>query len=140
MEITWSAIGKVLVAGIATYVLLPAALIARDYILWKLINAYVLNNKLREEVRRYARLAENWNKKFSGKREFSGSSDDDFLNFLDASQKAQEEIQKVKLYIDRNSRFLTWLLKHYKQDAINPIGEWKKQAKEELEKRQQHTS
>jgi len=59
---------------------------------------------------------------------------------LEASQKAQEEIQKVKLYIDQKSRFLAWLLKHYKQDAINPIGEWKKQAKEELDKCKQYAS
>ena len=134
MDITWAAIGKVMVAGLATYVLLPAVLIVRDYVLWRLINAYILNDSLRKAVRRYASLADHWNEKYAGTREF-GSDHDEFLKDWESSEKAMREIQDVKLYIDRKSRFLTWLLRHYKQEQINPIGDWKKQAKEEVEKR-----
>lgn len=140
MDITWASIFKIMAAGLATYVLLPAALVLRDWLLWHLINFYILNDKLRNEVRRYAYLAQQWNEEFSGKREFHGDEIDQGLNYLKRSQDAQDELQKSKLFIDRKSRFLTWLLKHYKQEAVNPIGEWKKQAAEELKRRSGETS
>lgn len=139
MDITWVSIGKIVIAGLATYVLLPAALILRDFLLWKLIDAYILNDTLRSEVRKYAYLADNWNKSFVEKKTFD-AADDDFREYLAASQKLSDEINKSKLFIDRKSQFLTWLLKHYKQDAPNPIGDWKRQAKDEIERRAQKNS
>lgn len=140
MDITWVSIFKIMAAGLATYVLLPAALVLRDWLLWHLINFYILNNKLRKEVRRYACLAQQWNEQFSGKRKFPGDEIDQGLNYLKRSQDTQDELQKSKLFIDRKSRFLTWLLKHYKQEAVNPISEWKKQAVDELKRRSGETS
>lgn len=140
MDITWAAIFKVIIAGLVTYVLLPAALILRDWLLWHLINIYILNDNLRKEVRRYAFLAQQWNEEFAGKREFDGDKFDEGLSYLKRTQDAQEELQKCKLYIDRKSRFLTWLLRHYKQEAVNPIGEWKKQAAEEMKRRSGESS
>ena len=128
-----------MVAGLATYVLLPAALILRDYILWRLIDAYILNDALRKEVRNYAHLADNWNTNFSGQKTFE-AADEEFHKHMASSQKLGDELNKSKLFIDRKSQFLTWLLKHYKQDAPNPIGDWKKQAKEEIERRAERNS
>jgi hypothetical protein len=134
MDITWAAIGKILLAGFASYILLPAALILRDQVLWKVITTYILNDKLRNEIRTYARLADHWNKNFAGKKNFDGDAFEGFAKHVESSQKAQDELNKSKLYIDRKSRLLSLLLKHYKHEAINPIGEWKKQAHKEIEK------
>jgi hypothetical protein len=133
MDITWVTIGKILVAGFATYILLPGALVFRDQVLWKVITTFILNDKLRSEVRRYARLADTWNKNYVGKKEFGEDSEQELFKHLDASQKLQDEINKSKLYIDRQSRLISLLLKHYKHEAPNPIADWKKQAKVELE-------
>jgi hypothetical protein len=54
MDITWATIFKVLVVGIGTYVVFPVALILRDYLLWKFINAYILNETLMKNIREYA--------------------------------------------------------------------------------------
>lgn len=56
MDITWGAIGKVLLAGLATYVLLPGVLILRDSILWRLINTFILTGDLQIKIRRYVEL------------------------------------------------------------------------------------
>jgi hypothetical protein len=135
MDITWSAILKVMIAGLATYVLLPAALILRDMLLWKLINTLILNDGLRKKIRDYALKADEYNVKYSGEHKFEGDEFENGLDFLSASQKAQNEIQDLRLYINRKSRFLNWLLVHYKQEFDNPIQEWKKQAKEEIDRR-----
>ena len=137
MDISWSAILKVMLAGFATFVLLPAALIIRDMILWKLINFFILNDKLRMKIRDYALKAELYNEKYSGQHSFDESQIEKGLKFLTESQKAQDEIQDLKLLINRKSRFLNWLLVHYKQDYVNPINDWKKQAKEEIDNRKQ---
>ena len=128
-----------MVAGLATYVFLPAALIIRDYILWKMIDAYILNDNLRKEVRNFARLADNWNSNFTSKKTFK-DVDKEFHNHMVSSQKLRDELNKSKLFIDRKSQFLTWLLIHYKQDAPNPIGDWKKQAIEEVDRRAERNS
>lgn len=136
MDISWNAILKVMVAGLATYVLLPAALILRDMLLWELINRLILNRKLRKKVRDYAFLANEYNKKYSGQHEFREGELENGLVFMAESQKLQDDIQDHRLYINRKSRLLSWLLTHYKQEFKNPIQEWKEQAKEEVERRE----
>src|SRR5690606_30078371 len=64
MDLSWSAILKVLVAGLATYVLMPAFLILRDLMLWRMVNVFILHDKLRTEVRRYVSMAHQWNTKY----------------------------------------------------------------------------
>ena len=65
MDITWATILKVLIAGIGTYVVFPAALILRDYLLWKFINAYILNETLMKHIREYATIITIWNNNFA---------------------------------------------------------------------------
>ena len=79
MDISWGAIGKILLAGIATYVLLPAVLIIRDAVLWKLINKFILTSKLQLEIRRYVELIHDWNTKYAGEACIS-STDTVFFN------------------------------------------------------------
>ena len=137
MDITWGALGKLLLAGLGTYVMLPAVLILRDYILWKFIKAYILNDKLRQKVKAHAVFVHGWNKDFAydvkitskdgeatyvvGEKELSL---DEFKLYRQKADKMEKQIEETKLFINRKSNFLNWLLKHYKQDATNPIDEW----------------
>lgn len=145
MDLTWSAIFKVLSVGLATYILMPAFLILRDYLLWRLVNAYILNNELRRAVFRYAALAHRWNSKHVVESKIDSSSGeviytiggeevskDAWYKFQKESDSLQRQISELKLLIDRKSRLLTWLLRHYKQEQTNPIDDWKVQAKERV--------
>ncbi len=121
-----------MVAALATYVLLPAVLVLRDYVIWKLVSVYVLNDNLRSEIRRYAMLSDDYKKNCSGSHDFPLGKEKEGFAFVAKSQKVSDELNKTKFYIDRKSRFLSWMLKHYKQDGKNPIDEWLKQAHEEV--------
>lgn len=148
MDLTWGSILKVLVAGLATYVLMPAFLILRDYVLWLVVKTFILNDKLRTEVLRYAAMANEWNAKYAEVESRIDHTDDETVFSIGGDQVTQEvwlkhnketedlqkSIMEVKLYIDRKSRLLTWLFRHYKQETENPIPEWKKQAGSRVER------
>lgn len=148
MDVTWGAIGKVLAAGLVTYILLPAVLIARDYILWRVISVYILNNDLKLKVNRYVHLAHKWNKEYAGQSKIAFDDDkttylingqevspEDWQKHYDESGQVGQKMRDLKLEIDRKARFLKWLLKHYGQEAIDPINEWKKAEMKRLERR-----
>lgn len=137
MDITWSAIGKLLFAGLGTYVFFPAALIFRDYVLWKFIHKFILNEKLDRSIREYAVLVNIWNTKFAVKTHFgikdgvtTSIIDDQDVTLIewkayhDDRERVEKSMDENDLYIRRQSNFLTWMLKHYKQDATNPINDW----------------
>lgn len=148
MDLSWATILKVMVAGLATYVLMPALLILRDYVLWRVVNAFILNDKLWTEVLRYAAMAHQWNTKYTTVEGRMDHIDDDvvfsvggeriseeaWIRYQKEVDDLQKRIMESKLYIDRKSRLLTWLFRHYKQETENPIQDWKKQAKEQVEK------
>ena len=137
MDITWGAIGKLLLAGIGTYVVFPAALILRDYLLWKFIHFFILNEKLRKQIRTYAIQINIWNTTYAVKTNFSHKdgkttytinskevTSSEWKTHHDGRDNLQKTMQESFLYINRQSNFLKWMLKHYKQDATNPIDEW----------------
>lgn len=148
MDLSWGSIFKVLVAGLATYVLMPAFLILRDYVLWRAVSTFILNDKLRTKVLSYAAMAHQWNTKYTtvesrmdhtveGAVYSIGDArvtEEAWLKYQKEVDDLQKRIMETKLYIDRKSRLLTWLFRHYKQETENPIPEWKKQAKEQVEK------
>lgn len=145
MDLTWGAIGKVMAAGLATYFLLPAILILRDLILWKLVEAFILNEDLRRKLKRYVQIAYDWNSKYAvqSKAQTVGdrttytidgkevSSEEWFRHFSESNQIGQE-LRELKFEIDRKARFLRWLLKHYQQDDSDPINDWKRKEFERL--------
>lgn len=149
MDITWATIGKVLFAGIGTYVVFPAALILRDYLLWKFINAYILNEELIKNIQEYATRVTIWNNNFAVKTSMK-CKDGDMLYTIDGEMVPVEQwkehydsrgnlekmMRKNKLFIDRKSNFLTWMLKHYKQDESNPINDW---FKKEIERNKERS-
>ena len=137
MDITWSAIGKLLLAGLGTYVLLPAILILRDYILWKLVNTFILNEKLRRKVKSLAIFMQLWNENYAKDVKINSENNkttyfvggeeltsEEFKSYREKEDKLKSQIEEAQLYIKRKSNFLNWLLKHYKQDATNPINDW----------------
>jgi len=137
LDITWSAIGKLLLAGLGTYVLLPAILILRDYILWKLVNTFILNEKLRRKVKSLAIFMQLWNENYAKDVKINSENNkttyfvggeeltsEEFKSYREKEDKLKSQIEEAQLYIKRKSNFLNWLLKHYKQDATNPINDW----------------
>ncbi|WFE72135.1 hypothetical protein P8S55_03365 [Halomonas sp. M1] len=153
MDVTWGAIGKVLLAGLVTYIFLPAVLIARDYVLWRVISVYILNDDLKRKVTQYVQLAHKWNNEYAGqsKIEFDDDktrylingqevSQEDWHQHFEESGQVGQQLRDLKLEIDRKARFFKWLLKHYGQEAIDPINEWKKVEMKRLEKRDNASS
>jgi len=138
MDLTWGAIFKILIAGLGTYTLLPAFLILRDFLLWKLIGAYILNDDLRSKLKQFVFLANEWNTKYCKKATRSNKDGNDvfiidgqpatqeeFNTYLSDSDKMSDKINELNLFINRKSRFLDWMLQHYKQQGSNPIQAWK---------------
>lgn len=145
MEITWAAVGKVMLAGIGTYIFLPAFLVLRDVVLWWAINRFILNKKAQVNVRRYVNLVNEWNTKYAGYSSISSDetgsrytvngqivTEGDFIKCLNREDVVLRELRALKVDLDRRARFLRWLLKHYHQDIIDPINEWKKEEERRL--------
>ena len=137
-----------MLVGAVTYIVYPALLVLRDYFLWKIINTFILNGKLREKIRSYAIQANIWNHKFAVKTTINRSegetsyvidgnevSSTDWKMHHDTQDKIAQSIDEHRLYINRKSNFLTWILKHYKQEATNPINDWVKNEKARIEER-----
>ena len=77
--LTWNAIFKILLVGLGTYVFLPLFLILRDAVLWKVINIFILNDKLRKEIRRYVILTNSWNETYAGKSKITRTDKKQFI-------------------------------------------------------------
>lgn len=148
LDISWGAIGKVLIAGLGTYVLLPAALVLRDFVLWRVIDAYILNRELRSKIEQHADLVHMWNKEYAvdrcvrhegGKTTYTINGEkvtpQQWEQHRLASDRTEKSIEEIDLYIRRKSNFLNWLMRHYKQDATNPIPDWFQNDVERLKKR-----
>ena len=147
MDLSWGAIAKVMLAGLGTYILLPAFLVLRDAVLWMAINKYILTGDLQGKVRRYAELQHKWNTEYAGKVNISSSEEgvtytfkgqnisvEQWQQHSKSSELVRSELRDLKLNIDRKAKFLKWLLKHYQQEAVDPINEWKKQEDERLQR------
>jgi hypothetical protein len=136
MDLTIS-IGTLLkVAGIAvgTYVLLPLFLVIRDYLLWKIIDNFIITDDLIDKINLYSNYLVQWNNKYVGNisiiksegiahytindKEVTSEVWNDFRANRDQLQNA---MNKTLWSIQRRSNLVTWLLKHYKQDSDNPI-------------------
>lgn len=137
MKLTWSAIGKLLITGLTTYVVFPAVLILRDFLLWKFINFFILNKNLRNQIRTYATRRSLWNSAFAvdinidnkdGKTcyQIDGKeiSNEEWKQHTKARDNLSNLMNENILFIQRQSKFLDWMLKHYKQDSVNPIDKW----------------
>src|SRR5690625_2598269 len=125
MDITWPTIFKVMIAGLGTYILLPAFLVFRDAVLWWAINRYVLNDQAQINVKRYVELHNEWNSDHAGKR-VSTEDGEKFDRHFNRSEHIRSELRKLQIDLDRRAKFLNWILKHYNQEPVDPINEWRK--------------
>lgn len=145
MDLTWGAILKVIVAGLGTYVFMPLFMAARDFVLWKIINKYILNGALELKVRRYVELKNKWNAEFIGNSRASTNDGNtiyeingkqveasDWAAHLEESKRISRELGELTVHIDRKAWFLKLLITHYKQQAVDPINDWKKYEEERL--------
>ncbi len=125
---------KVALIAVGTYVLLPLFLVIRDFLLWQIIDHFIITSELKHQISLYSEWLFQWNTKFAGKVsiEHSESKTKYFINekqveqydwekFRTERDSLQEAMNKSLLYIHRRSNLVTWLLKHYKQDSSNPI-------------------
>jgi hypothetical protein len=145
MDLTLGAIFKVIVAALATYTVLPVFLILRDYLIWKLIGVYILNDNLRSKLKQFVFLTSEWNIKYcknATRTDKDGievyvidgqpASKGEFDQYLADMDRVSKLINELDLFINRKSRFLNWMLKHYKQEGSNPIQAWKEKELERL--------
>ncbi|MGQ8367433.1 hypothetical protein [Glaciecola sp. 1036] len=145
MDLTWGAIFKVIIAGLGTYTVLPAFLILRDYLIWKLIGAYILNDDLQSKIKQFVFLTTEWNTKYCKNATRTNkdgievyiidgqpATKGEFDQYLVDMDRVSKLINELDLFINRKSRFLNWMLKHYKQEGSNPIQAWKDKELERL--------
>ncbi len=124
------------IAGITigTYVLLPLFLVIRDYLLWKIIDRFIITEELQHKISLYSSYLVQWNNNYVGKVELQKNqqtvrfsineievSEEDWNNYRKNRDQLQNEMNKTIWFIQRRSNLVTWLLKHYKQDSDNPI-------------------
>lgn len=148
MEITisWSTIVKMMIAGFGSYVLLPAALILRDWVLRRLLERYFLNEDLERKINEYAWKERMWDTKYSkshGQR-YSGDGAITYLvdgeevdmntwiTFQTRQTELLRELRDLYSFINSRSSFVKWIFSHYRQNEENPIPEWVAQEQERL--------
>jgi hypothetical protein len=53
LDVTWATIGKLIFAGVVTYVIAPVLLVLRDWVLRKILEKFVLTESLRKMITEY---------------------------------------------------------------------------------------
>lgn len=134
-DISWSAILKLMLAGVFTYVVMPALLVLKDLVLHLVIGKWILTDHLNTLIM----MCENdrWflNNRYNRKVEVTYRTDGARFE-IDGSTVSREEFNEYEKgrnfhvkrfeYADSKITFrrnlITWLTKHYKQaEAGNPI-------------------
>ena len=149
-DLSWSIIVKVLLAGLVTYVLLPLALVGRDFLLWKVIDWFVLNSKLQSRIHMYANDVWYLRTKYNGDM-VQGRGDDGTLTYsISGRPVTKQEFERYwnawefhdkraavsNLYVQRRHNLMVWLIRHYKLDKEeNPIPKWQESAYKNVETR-----
>lgn len=144
LNLSWYAVGKVLLGVGFAYLMAPLLLVLRSYLLFKVIEKYLLNSSLHFEIdicesdRWY--LANKYQKKRNIKIPVSGG---ETIYELDGEQVTREQYESYESGLNMHqSRFhlldakinsrqnlIFWLTNHYKQDGFkSPIPEWRQEA------------
>jgi len=124
------------IAGISvgTYVLLPLFLVLRDYLLWQIIDRFIITEDLENKINLYSACLVQWNNEYVGSATIQNTagivrycideadvSKEELTSYRENRDKLQSEMNKTIWFIQRRSNLVSWLLKHYKQDSDNPI-------------------
>lgn len=134
LTITFATLLKVAGIAIATYVLLPLFLVARDFILWQIIDHFIITKELLHKLDLYSKDFVQWNSRYVGKVTVEKSqgkvkylinsnevTKQEWEEFRQSRDQLQDQMNKTMWFIQRRSDLVSWLLKHYKQDSENPI-------------------
>lgn len=137
--------------GLGTYVFAPAFLVLRDFVLWKIIKRFVLNDRLHTLIE--MRAGDVWylKHKYNYSRSIRGSTSGTkyLLNEAEVSEEKFKEVSEAISVHERRadsagaeiawrSNLVNWLLRHYKQEGTsNPIPQWERDAYERVERREQ---
>lgn len=137
LEITWATIAKLMLAGFATYVITPAFLVLRDWVLRKTLEKFVYTKSLQKIISEYARKEHLLESEYSaafgggfrdGKNYFIvGDKEVSLAEYSDYCAMQTSLVQSTQLLfvkINGKAAMINWLFKHYKQDEPNPITEW----------------
>ena len=142
-DISTSAILKIALSGIFIYVLAPLLLAARDMLLLKMIERWILTSALNFEIGICESDRWHLNNKYQKNRNIKiPVSGGETLYELDGEQVSAEEYKDyesgLNMHQNRfhlldakiNSRhnYIYWLTKHYKQDGFkSPIPIWREE-------------
>ncbi|WP_373981596.1 hypothetical protein LN047_09565 [Achromobacter sp. JD417] len=134
--ITWANLGKLAVAGVGVYVIQPALLVLRDGLLWKLIDKFVLNQRLDDEIDTLvtSELMLSNLPKTSSVSWVSGEAVCKIDGKVVTAQEAQDHmnawsyhgqrVEKANAFVATRRRRIDWILRHYKQpEQANPVDE-----------------
>lgn len=140
LDITWTTIAKLMLAGFATYVIAPALLVLRDWVLRKTLEKFVYTESLQKMISEFAWKEHLLDSKYSssfgggfrdGKEYFMvGDREVSLAEHVDYSAKQHDLIQSTQMLfvkINGKAAMINWLFRHYKQDEANPIPEWLEQ-------------
>lgn len=150
LEISWAVVLKVCIGGLVTYAILPLFLVARDLLILKVIEKYVINSELHGYLRIYA------SDKWFLENKFNKDTLSDFSveppvfkidgqvvtkELLDSYEKShhfhEDRLYGVSAKLKLKSNLIIWLTKHYKLDELkNPIPELQKEYCDSFEKEQ----
>lgn len=141
--VSWSAILKVVAAGIAVYVIQPLLLVIRDAVLWRAIERWILNKDLdiwiakavadEESLKTFPELihADYSQKVPVFKHDGLVVPQQVHESVERAQQSTKSRLLSMYARIDSRKRRLDWILRHYKQPTEeNPIVERLRQERE----------
>jgi hypothetical protein len=150
LSLSWASIGKVLTGVSVAYILAPLLLVLRSYLLFKIIEKFILTEELNGDIRICE--SDRWylNNKFQKKRNMkipnSGGMTKYELDGLEVTHDVYKDYESwLKMHetrfnlmdakINARQNLVYWLTSHYKQNGFNnPIPIWRNDAYDRLEK------
>ncbi|UXZ55877.1 hypothetical protein LOS15_07610 [Halomonas sp. 7T] len=149
LVIGWGLILKLGGTGVLVYIVTPALLVFRDLFLWKIIEKFILNEKLIIAINLRASAVYELNSRYNKKEKIEFGRKGRTV-YLDGEEVSEDEYQwywrrqeslkgkerRAGRIIQWRSNLLNWLLRHYKQHGeSNPIPEVEEEAHEKVEAR-----
>lgn len=149
IDISALAILKIVLSGIFVYLIAPLLLVARDMVLLKIIERWVLTSELNFDINICESDRWHLNNRYQKKRAIkfptSGAESQYELDGKQVSKTEYDEYESgLKMHQSRfnlldskiNSKhnLIVWLTKHYKQDDFkSPIPIWREEAYQRVE-------
>jgi len=143
IEISWATIGKLVIAGLATYVLLPLALVVRDWLLRKTIQKIVLTQNCKKKITELAWLERQLDKHYSQPSGGGWKDGEEFyrigekivpqheyLKYCGKQHEIMSRLKILELELHNRSSVMAWVFHRYKQAEPNPVPQWVEEARE----------